>query len=636
MNTIKATAEHLEITIYEPIESGFSTRIRDQLALTDPQQITLHVNSPGGVVSEALTAFTLLRQHPAPVTAHIDGLAASSASFLVMAADHIVMASTAILMVHNPWITAEGNAKSLRETADALDKHRDVLLRGYGRSGLPRNRLIDLLDAETWMDADEALSLGFVDEVLDAPGIAARADLTNFMNVPERIKNLMDSTPKNKSREEQDNALRAATLRDEQNRRAEVAAKFDVMKGYDLDEIKAQCLNDINCTPQAAGERILAKMAEGAEPLQAHRFDDGYGSTFPGSGYHNDFFNAATDAILMRHGVALKDKHPAAEDVIGMSTVDMAQTFLSQRGRSIHSSKPSAIIKAAMTNSDLPGLLENVANKGLMNGFRESEAATHRIWTRQGMLTDFKPASRAAMSEAPSLDIVPELAEYKNGSLSDAKETIRLDTYGKVVSVSRQMLVNDDLGELARLPFAMGQAAARKEADLVYGLLTQNPTMRDGNTLFGSHHANKGTAAVLSVESLGEARKLMRLQKGIAGEATLNTSPRFLIVPAALETEAEQLLAAIRPSTVSEVVPNWVQGLTLVVDSRLDGDSDTAWYLAASPDQMDTVEVARLDGDGVSTESNEGFFVDRTDFKVRLDVGAAVLDWRGLVLNEGA
>ncbi|MFA7521295.1 MAG: ClpP-like prohead protease/major capsid protein fusion protein [Halothiobacillaceae bacterium] len=633
MNTIKATADHLEITVYEPIESGFSTRIRDQLAFAEPQQITIRVNSPGGIVSEALAAFTLLRQHPARVTAYVDGLAASSASFLVMAADHVYMASTAILMVHNPWVTAEGDAKSLRDTANTLDKHRDVLLRGYGRSGLPRKRLIDLLDAETWMDADEALALGFIDEVLDAPGIAARADLNNFTNVPERIKALMDNTTQNNTREVQDQ-----TLRDEQQRRQEIAASFDKFSSLrysDMYELKAACLNDVKCSPQAAGEKILAKLAEGAEPLQAPR-REGLDPTLPDDGYRNDFFNAATDAILMRHGVTLKDKHPGADDVVAMSTVDIARTFLSQRGRSIRSSKPSAIIKAAMTTSDLPDLLENVANKGLMNGFRESEAATHRIWTRQGMLTDFKPASRAAMSEAPSLDIVPENAEYKNGALSDAKETIRLDTYGKIVSVSRQMLVNDDLGELARLPFAMGQAAARKEADLVYGLLTKNPQMRDGNTLFGSAHANKGTAAALSVESLGEARKLMRLQKGLAGESTLNTSPRFLIVPASLETAAEQLLAAIRPSTVSEVVPNWVQGLTLVVDSRLDGDSETAWYLAANPEQVDTIEVARLDGDGVSTESNEGFFVDRTDFKVRLDVGAAVLDWRGLVMNEGA
>ncbi|HET8702057.1 MAG TPA: hypothetical protein VFL97_10385, partial [Nitrococcus sp.] len=93
--------------------------------------------------------------------------------------------------------------------------------------------------------------------------------------------------------------------------------------------------------------------------------------------------------------------------------------------------------------------------------------------------------------------------------------------------MTRQALINDDLGELARVPQALGQAAARKEADIVYSLLTGNPTMRDSVTLFHADHGNlAGTGAALSVASLGAARAAMRKQKGLAGIGYLNITPR--------------------------------------------------------------------------------------------------------------
>ena len=625
MNKITATTEYADVWIYEPIESGLAERIRNEIfGLTVPL-ITVHINSPGGVVSEAQAAFSLLRSHPARVEVIIDGVAASSASFLAMAGDHITMAENALMMIHNPWTSTAGDARELRRTADALDKHRDVLLQAYSRSRLPQEKLKAMLDAETWLTAIEAKGLGLVDTIHQGEAFAACTHRDHFPNLPERFHNMSTKQPSNKNTPE--------VLAAERKRRDEVAASFDLMAknhGDTLAGLRAQCLDDFSITQEKANELILAKLAEGAFPVQ--------GSTIPrdcyGSDPRSDFMAAATDAILMKHGVPLENPHPGARDVLYMDTVDMARTLLSQRGQAGHLSAAKTI-QAAMSTSDLPALLENVAYKSLMQGFEESEAATHRAWTRKGTLQDFKAASRVALSEAPGLQQVHELGEYTTGALNDAKETIKLDTYGKIVTVSRQMLVNDDLGSLARLPLAMGQAAARKEADIVYSLLSGNPNMRDSTPLFHANHGNLGTPAELSVGSLGEARKLMRLQRGLAGQATLNIAPRFLIVPASLETDAEKLLVDINATSVAEAVPGWVRSLILVVDSRLDEESETAWYLAAHPEQSDTIEVAHLDGSGVSTETDDGFFQDVTNFKVRLDVGAAVLDWRGLVANAG-
>ena len=401
---------------------------------------------------------------------------------------------------------------------------------------------------------------------------------------------------------------------------------------------------DTRMDPLAAGQALLDHLGKDVEPLNPQGgsaadddFARAHGLTVSGGTptHGAQFVHAVTDALLMRHGVPVKNPHPGARDVRGMGTYEIAASLLSQRGRTVRGASKAEVIQAAMTTSDLPALLENVATKSLMTGFRESEAASHRIWTREGSLPDFKEARRTALSEAPALSVKPEGAEYQYGSVSDANETIKLATYGKIVRLTRETLINDDLGELARLPLAMGQAAARAEADLVYTLLTSNPAMRDSENLFSVAHANIGTAAALSVDSLGAARTLMRRQRGLAGTATLNIVPRYLIVPASLETLAEQLLASIAPSQTSNVVPEWVRQLTVVTDSRLDDDSLTAWYLAAAPEQFDTIEVARLDGNGAMAFTDEDFGTDAVSFKIRLDTGAAVLDWRGLVYNAG-
>lgn len=625
MNKIIAKADRVTVWIYEAIENGFAQRLRDEIHTAQARVIELRINSPGGVVSEAAAAFALLKGHAARVEVIIDGVAASAASFLAMAGNKISMAENALLMIHNPWTTATGDAAELRRTADVLDKHAEILLQAYGRSKLSRAELERLLDAEAWMTAREALAAGFIDEIHTGEAFAACAHKNCFLNLPERFK------PMTTAAQTADNETRAAILAAEAKRREDIEAKFAKFEQVGgMAELKVACLKDTGCTAALAGERILAEMGRDAFSVM------GAVSIADNHDRASDFVGAVTDAVLAKHGVRVPNPHPAARDVMGMGMLDVARNLLSQRGVNASLMTPSKLIKAAMTSSDLPLLLESIAHKSLMTGFESVEAASHRVWTRAGTLTDFRAASRVALSEAPGLDSVPEMAEYTHGSLTDAREQIQLQTFGKIITLSRQMLINDELGSLARLPVALGQAAARKESDIVYGLLTGNPAMRDGKTLFHADHGNIGTPGALSVAALGDARKLMRLQRGLAGEAALNIVPAFLIVPAALETTAEQLLAEIQPNATADVVPGWVRSLQIVVDPRLDAVSETAWYLAAHPDQADTIEVALLDGNGVTIETEEGFLQDATSFKVRLDVGAAALDWRGLVRNAGA
>ena len=150
----------------------------------------------------------------------------------------------------------------------------------------------------------------------------------------------------------------------------------------------------------------------------------------------------------------------------------------------------------------------------------------------------------------------------------------------------------------------------------------------------GCHACHAGPAAS-STTTTATARQAMRLQKGLDGATPIDATPKYLVVPAALETTAEQLLTQIMATQISNVNP-FGGKLEMVVDPRLDALSVTAWYLAADANLLDTVEYSYLDSaNGPELESERGFEIDGMQWKVRLDFGAGVLDWRGLYKSNG-
>ena len=172
------SSDELDIYIYSDIdncwwdESAMSAnKFRKELEKhKDAKQINLYINSMGGSVSEGVTIYNQIRRHAAKVTAYIDGFACSIASVIPMAADEVVMGENTMLMIHNPWTITWGNAKDLRKTAEDLDKVRDgCIIPAYkARCGdkLSDEKLIELLDNETFLTAAECLEYGLCDRVL--------------------------------------------------------------------------------------------------------------------------------------------------------------------------------------------------------------------------------------------------------------------------------------------------------------------------------------------------------------------------------------------------------------------------------------------------------------------------------------
>jgi len=184
-----------------------------------------------------------------------------------------------------------------------------------------------------------------------------------------------------------------------------------------------------------------------------------------------------------------------------------------------------------------------------------------------------------------------------------------------------------------------GTAIATLESDVVWSIIIANAAMADGAALFHANHKKlAASGAALSVTTVGEARAMMAKQTGLDKKTVLNIRPAFLLVPAALELAAEQLVAQnLIPAKTGDVVPQSIRTLAPIAEPRLDVASATAWYLSANPAQIDTIEYAYLEGqEGAYIETRNGFDVDGVEIKCRLDFGAKAIDWRGLYKNPGA
>lgn len=343
-----------------------------------------------------------------------------------------------------------------------------------------------------------------------------------------------------------------------------------------------------------------------------------------------------SEAILHRAnpGSKLSD---GARQYAGMTMVDVCRDILESAGTKTRGMDRMQIAtRAFQGTSDFTNVLANVANKSLRKAY-DAAPRTFTSWARQATAADFKTISRVSLSDAPALTKVDANGEYTRGTVTDGKETYELATYGKIVGITRQAIINDDLSAFTRIPGMLAVAAANIESDIVYGILTANAALADSVALFHATHANlTGTGTVISVDSLTIGRKLIRVQK-TPKLAPMNLAPRFLIVPAALETVAWQFTAPpIFPTAPSSANP-FMGELVTVVEARLDAASATAWYLAADTSQIDTVEYCYLEGqNGAYIETRQGFDVDGMEIKVRSDFAAKALDYRGLYKNVGA
>lgn len=152
--------------------------------LGDIDTLNVMINSPGGDVFAGQAIHSMLRRHKAQVNVYVDGLAASIASVIAMAGDRVVMPRNAMLMIHDPFTFVEGNSRELRKWADNLDVTRESLIAAYqNKTELSHDELVLLLEAETWLTAEDAVAQGFADEIEETKAISASLVRSGVINV---------------------------------------------------------------------------------------------------------------------------------------------------------------------------------------------------------------------------------------------------------------------------------------------------------------------------------------------------------------------------------------------------------------------------------------------------------------------
>ncbi len=340
------------------------------------------------------------------------------------------------------------------------------------------------------------------------------------------------------------------------------------------------------------------------------------------------FVTRAEAALVSR----MTGEEPTAEarELRNLSTVELARRFV---GAGADTMSRSDVIAAALstrsgmhTTSDFAAVLGNAGRRTLRAAY-DAAPRSFGAFTRTVDLTDFRPHERVSLGDAPNLvQRKAEGVEVTYGTVGESSESIQLATYDRALSISRQMLVNDELGAFARIAGMFGRRAAELEADLVYAVLTGSQKMSDGKNLF---HASRGNliSAAMDVAGLSAARAAMRKQKGIDG-GHIAIAPRTLIVGPDLETEAQKILSPIS-AVVADAVNVFSGSLGLAVDSRIEGAD---FYVAADPAALDTIELAYLDGArGVQVRTIENPMRDGVDILARLDVAARAIEWRGLL-----
>jgi len=622
-----------------------------------PGTLDVRINSVGGDVFQGLAIYNALTRWDGETVAHIDGLAASMASVIAMAAGKVVMASASLLMIHNPQTFASGDQHDLAKRVELLETVRGVMVALYSKkTGLTEEQVIQMLDAETWMDAATAKRLGFADEVIeedvDMAACLRAVDLGKFQNVPEFVLTLKQNTepqggnvkdnPKDEATPAAIKAAVDAATATERKRVAEIhslcskhrvtdlAAKF-IDAGSEVPEVQAAILEHL-----AASQPIISGPS-GRE--QGHTIEDS----------RDKLRGAASQWLLARVGEQEGGKRVVVagdNPFKGMRMVDMARESLVIAGAPIRGLNPLQVVAAAITHgtSDFPNILQEAINKVLLNAFNTAGDTWSRFCA-VGDLSDFRPHWRHIAGSFSDLAQLNESGEIQDGTLDDTrKESITGKTMARILNLSHQAIVNDDMGVFTGAARALGRSARRSVERDVYALLAlgtdMGPTMSDSTTLFHANHANVGTgapstAAVAAAMNILMSQKLPSASSGVDEFIDL-ASPPIFVGPLGLAQDMKVVNESqFNHDSTKLNQPNKSRGMVgdIVGTPRRTGNP---WYLFANPSELPVIEVGFVQGQREpQLAMEESFRQYGVAWRVVYDYGVAAVNWLGAYRSTG-
>lgn len=326
------------------------------------------------------------------------------------------------------------------------------------------------------------------------------------------------------------------------------------------------------------------------------------------------------------------------------SMVEMAYECLSfsnnHRGLDKRGDKSRIIELALHSTSDFPLLLANTMNKMLLPAYQLAQP-TYRQIAAQKVFNDFRAHNFMRAGDFPVPLLVGENGEYQSGTLTETNEAVTCFTYGRILGISRQILINDDAGSFNDIATMAGRRAADFENATFYTTCINaaaglGPTMSASNggvAVYNAAHNNITGAGAISNALLGSARALLMAQTSLDG-LKLNTPAAIVLVSPTNLTNAETLLSAIYPAQASNV--NIFAGrLRAIGDANL--GTGTRFYVLADPSVLPNYVYGFLGGaEGPRTELQNGFRTDGIEFKLSIDFGCGAIEFRGGVTGAGA
>ncbi len=308
----------------------------------------------------------------------------------------------------------------------------------------------------------------------------------------------------------------------------------------------------------------------------------------------------------------------------------------------------SGWLEAAFSTASLPGILSNIANKMLLDGYTYIEDAWRKI-AKIASVNDFKEHSRYRMTGSFKFEQVGPDGELKHGKLGEQQFGQKADTHGIMFALTRQMIINDDMGAFTDIPRQIGMGAAEAIADAAWGLWLSNPVQKDGKAFFHADHSNyvAGADTALTVDGLTDAEVLFGKQTKPNGKP-LGIAPAIMLVPTALKVPAEMLMKSLqlnetttankgKPSTNPHVGKFDVVSSVYLSNASFTGASDKAWYLLADPNRLPAIEIAFLNGiDRPTVEKTDADFNTLgIQFRGYIDFGVREQDYRGALKMKG-
>ena len=329
------------------------------------------------------------------------------------------------------------------------------------------------------------------------------------------------------------------------------------------------------------------------------------------------------------------EKHAArAETYAGMGFVEIAAECIGHRGNIRTARQAVDIIERAFqATSDFPAIFQNVLNKSLLARYELAEPTYKRI-SIERQFNDFRPHPQIRAGEFPMLQPVTQTGEIKAGDTADSGENITLKPYGVIFPISRQMIVNDELGAIDQILGSSGDAVRLFENTTFFAMFNANPVLaQDGNAVWHTAHKNlAGTASAITVQAVGAGRANLRAMKSLTGYL-LNVPPRIILTGPTQETSADQLVASISPQLTTSVNP-FSGKLQSVSDANI---ADNSWYLLADPNQLPCFVHGFLNGsNGPRVRTFEPFGTQGVQISLEHDFACGAIDYRGSYKNPGA